>query len=134
MLVALEPSSCTHISKFYTMDLRILPDSEAIKFIGQSKGLYLKAWKDFKTFLPEGDILETRYPTEDELSGYFTHLREDNEWASTTLWTTFSKINTICKNKYGHEIPYARVKSLLQAYNTDIKTKAETFSGKNIYI
>ena len=104
---------------------KILDDTSALRMIKEtSRPLYLKAWQSFKNHFDAKVQFDDRMPDEDELLRYFSHLREEQGLASTTLWTTYSKINSVCKNKYGRSLQeYPRVTTLIKSYNTDVKKK-----------
>ena len=45
------------------------------------------------------------------------------------MWTTYSMINSVCKEKYGDTLKkFPRVTSLLKSFDTDVKNKADVFS------
>ena len=45
------------------------------------------------------------------------------------MWTTYSMINSVCKEKYGDTLKkFPRVTSLLKSFDTDVKQKAAVFS------
>ena len=53
--------------------------------------------------------------------------------ASTTMWTNYSLLNAVVKNKYGFSLKsYVRVTNLLKSYDNDVKTKAQIFSLEDI--
>jgi len=77
----------------------ILPDSEAlIQIKYASRKNYLRAFGQLRKFV--GEDFSTRAPPEEELLQYFKHLREDKKMASSSLWTTYSMINRMCKGKF----------------------------------
>ena len=46
-------------------------------------------------------------PSEDDLAKYFTHLRNEKNMASSTMWTMYSYINSIMQRKYAVKLPQA---------------------------
>ena len=115
-----------------TSSSSILPDEEALIQIKEdSRKLYIKAFKQLREYL--GNDLETRSPTEEELLRYFKFLRLEKGFASSSLWTTYSMINGVCKGKYSINLKmFCRVTSLIKSFDVDIKTKARIFSSEEI--
>lgn len=89
---------------------------------------YVKAWINFKTFLP-GDLdLEIGPPAEDKIIDYFKHLRMEKQMASSSIWTIYSYINSIFKRKYGLQLQtMPRITLTIKGFEGDIKQKAEVF-------
>ena len=110
----------------------ILPDSEALIQIKEaSRKIYLRAFGQLRKFV--GEDFSTRAPSEEELLQYFKHLREDKKMSSSSLWTTYSMINGMCKGKFACNLKqYCRVTSLIKSFDVDIKTKARVFSALDI--
>ena len=53
--------------------------------------------------------------------------------ASSSLWTTYSMINGMCKGKFSCNLKqYCRVTSLIKSFDDDIKAKARVFSALDI--
>ena len=110
----------------------ILPDSEALLQIKEgSRKIYIKAFDGLREYI--GNDLETRPPCENEMLQYIKFLRLEKGLASSSLWTTYSMINGLCKGKYSINLKqYCRVTSLLKSYDIDVKCKATTFSSDEI--
>ena len=110
----------------------ILPDDDALVQIKEpSRKLYAIAFNQLREYL--GKDLEIEPPSEKELLDYFKYLRLEKNMASSSLWTTYSKINGICKAKYSFNLKqYYRVTSLIKSFDVDIKTKAKIFSVVDI--
>ena len=99
----------------------ILPDSEALIQIKEAcRKNYLRAFGQLRKFV--GEDFSTRAPSEEELLQYFKHLREDKKMSSSSLWTTYSMINGMCKGKFSCNLKqYCRVTSLIKSFDVDIK-------------
>ena len=113
----------------------IYNDQTAVEGIKEnSRDKYIKAWISFKLFsdMDAGDF-EMRMPSEEEFLAYFRHLRNDRKLASTTMWTTYSMINSVVKGKYGdHLQKFPRLTTLLKSFDTDIKKKAAVFENGDL--
>ena len=84
----------------------------------QSRELYRKAWNKFVQFNENEEELNTRMPTESELFKYFSHLRNVIGAKSSTMWTTYSMINSVCKSKYGGVLQqYPRITTLVKSFD-----------------
>ena len=93
----------------------ILPDGEAQFTIKKgSRKSYIKAFDSLREYV--GNDLEARPPTEQELLDYFNYLRLVKGLKSGSLWTTYSKINGLCKAKYSLNLKaFFRVTSLIRS-------------------
>ena len=70
---------------------------------------------------------------EEEFLSYFRHLRTDEGYSSSTMWTIYSMVNSVCKGKYGSCLQkHPRITSFLKSYDTDVKKKAEVFSQEEV--
>ena len=59
---------------------------------------------------------------------YFKYLHEEKKAASSSMWTYYSYINSICQRKYSVRLQqFPRITQLLKSYDTDVKEKAEIF-------
>ena len=114
--------------KVYTDDLVF----EGIK--EKSRAKYKKAWNQFQDYHGEArEEFETRMPTEEEFLSYFKHLWNDQGYSSSTMWTLYSMVNSVCKGKYGSCLQkHPRITSLLKSYDTDVKKKAAVFSQEEV--
>ena len=107
----------------------ILSDSLASETIAEaSRGRYLKIWADFKAFSDLSDEFDNRILTESEFVEFFKHLRTNKKSSSSSLWTIYSMLNSVCKGKYSERLQkFPRITSLLKSYNGDVKKKAAVF-------
>ena len=74
-------------------------------------------------------------PNEEEVMEYFKYLREDRKLASSSIWTTYSLINSVIKQKYGKCLQdHPRVTALIKSYHGDVKKskKAVVFTSEEI--
>ena len=77
---------------------------------------YKKTWVEFKDFIGAGEEFDSRSPTEEELSSYLRHLRQEKGAASSSMWTLYSMINGVFKEKYGFSLKqYPRLTTLLKS-------------------
>ena len=98
----------------------------------QSRKLYVKAFNLLREFLG-GKDLDVEPPSEHDLLAYFRFLRLEKKMASSSLWTTYSKINSMCKAKYALDMKrYYRVARLIKTFDGDLPTKARIFSVEEI--
>ena len=80
-----------------------------------------------------GESFEDRVPSEEELLSFLRYLREERHLASSSMWTSYSKLNSMVKAKYGISLKATpRLIGLLKSYDIDIKKKARIFSSDNI--
>jgi hypothetical protein len=102
----------------------IVPDAEVFsQFSENSKQQYRRIWAHFRDFVVEVDF-ETGPPGEESFTRYFNFLWLEKKYASSTLWTYYSCLNSMMKRKYNiklQELP--RIKG----FDTDIKNKAPIF-------
>ena len=81
----------------------ILPDSLALEQIKPvSRNVYKKSFDSLREFI--GRDFEDSGPSESELLSFIKDLREVKKAASSTLWTTYSMINSVCKAKYNLDL------------------------------
>ena len=104
--------------------MNIFEDLQALETIKmKSRPLYKKAWSKF----------DTRMPSEEEFSTYFRFLRQDKGFSTSTLWTTYSMLNSVCKGKYSKSLQqYPRLQSIIKAFDVDVKKKAYIFTKEEI--
>ena len=103
----------------------------------KSQPLYEKAWSKFRDFFPCSLEFDTRMPSEEQFSTYFRFLRPDKGFSTSTLWTTYSILNSVCKGKYSKSLQqYPSIwcrceKEGTHFYKEEIGEfdKTETFSG-----
>jgi hypothetical protein len=103
--------------------MEIQTDAIALESIKEkSRVVYSKAWKEFRDFFPDPSQFDTRRPQEAELLDYFRDLRLKKKRASSSMWTTYSMVNSVTKSKYGMSLQtFPRVTSLLKSYDCDVK-------------
>ena len=111
----------------------ILSDMDAFLSVRQgSRQKYMRTWMDFKEFFPNANFDERR-PNEEELREYFLNMRTVKGCASTTIWTNFSMVNSICKNKYSFDIKsLPRVITLIKSFEGAPKKKAAIFTAEEL--
>ena len=69
----------------------IKDDLTAFKSIKEkTRPRYKKTWVEFKDFIGAGEEFDSRSPTEEELSSYLRHLRQEKGAASSSMWTLYS--------------------------------------------
>ena len=87
----------------------ILSDQIALEQVKPgSRIIYKKAFDRLREFL-ERDLEDL---PEQELMRYFRDLRLEKNAASSTLWSTYSMINSLCKGKYNLDLKkFTRVSS-----------------------
>ena len=84
-----------------------------------------KIWMDFVSFCECS--FDDSAPKEDSFLKYFKFLREDKKLASSSLWSYYSLLNTVMKNRYNTPLQqYPRITTLLKSFS-DIKKKASIF-------
>ena len=112
----------------------IFSDEIALQSIKESsRNKYKLIWEKFKEFFEEPEVFETRKPTEMELMNFFRDQRETKNKASSTLWTTYSMLNSIIKAKYSANLrDLPRLVTLIKSYDTDNKKKAAVFTAEEI--
>ena len=100
----------------------------------KSRAKYKKAWEQFLEYHRDArEEFENRMPTEDEFLLYFRHLRLEEGYSSSTMWTLYSMVNSVYKGKYGSCLQkHPRITSLLKSYDTDVKKKAAVFSQEEV--
>ena len=89
-----------------------------------------KIWCEFIAF-KQNDFHDAM-PQEDDFLSFFKMLREKNR-ASSSMWTYYSLLNSLMKNRYSKPLQqYPRITTLLKGYNTDVKKKAGVFETEEI--
>ncbi len=112
---------------------RIFSDVEVFDQIkDKSRKAYIKAWEDFKAFNPSVNFDET-HPGEEAIIAYFKYVRQEKNFATSSLWTTYSYINSILKRKYGWKLQsLPRVTMFIKGFDEDTKKKAAIFEEKDL--
>ena len=115
------------------LDPALLSDEEALLSIRQgSRDKYRKMWLEFKESFPEANFDERR-PIEDEFRQFFLNMRTVRGCASSTIWTSFSMINSMCKGKYSFDMrSLPRIVTLLKSFEGAPKKKAAIFTVEEL--
>jgi hypothetical protein len=84
----------------------------------KSRKVYLSAYVSLESYCKRLGVFSADLPpSEHAILNYFTHLRKDKKWASTTLWSHFSRINAVTKRSFGLNLTiYPRVTDLLKSF------------------
>ncbi len=101
----------------------------------KSKTLYLSAYVSFEKFLKsEKQFVDNVVPSEISFLNYFDHLKTVKHWASTTIWSHYSRINAVLKRKFGVSLKnYPSVTDLLKAYSVGHRLKkSAVFSPQQV--
>ena len=107
-------------------------DDVFAQFKEDSRKQYKRMWLQFRDYLPQFDF-ESGPPGEDSLVNFFKYLRLEKKFASTTLWTWYSCINSMMKRKYNVKLQnLPRLTMLLKGFDTDVKEKAHIFDEDEI--
>ena len=124
----------TQVSNTGSSKINIFWDLKALETIKmKSRPLYEKAWSKFRDFFPCSLEFDTRIPSEEEFSTYFRFLRQDKGFSTSTLWTTYSMLNSVSKGKYSKSLQqYPRLQSIIKAFDVDVKKKAHIFTNWRI--
>jgi hypothetical protein len=111
----------------------ILSDEEVFEqFNKNSLKAYKRPWAQFVEFNSEFDF-EAGFPGEEVFTKYFKYLREEKKVASSTLWTTYSYLNSILKRKYSAKLQqFPRLTMLLKGFTEDVKNKAAVFDDARL--
>ena len=96
----------------------------------ESKTTYLKAWNDFIKIM---NIHEQ--PTEENFIKYFDFLRTEKQQKASTIWCTYSKLNSIYQRNFNQKLQiYPRLTQLLKSYNENYSRKvSKVFEKSQIY-
>ena len=77
-----------------------LSDSVSGRIHNKQQRGYDRVWNDFVGHCE----CEDRQPSRDDLFKYFNYLMNEKKQKSSTLWTTYSKINLFYQSKYGNKL------------------------------
>ena len=112
----------------------VVSDHDAFMAIKEgNRKRYIKTWESFKEHLGIEKNWEKEHPKEEEVMSFVKMLRMEKKMASTTLWSTYSMLNTVVKNKYGFNLKnYVRVTIQLKTFDTDVKHKARVFTKEQL--
>ena len=113
---------------------QFLPADEVLLTVKpKSRELYRKCWLAFMQFSEKSAEFDERMPSELEFIAYFNHLRLECKRALSSLWTTYSMLNTVVKGKYNKNLQsYHRFTRLVKSFDVDNKRKAEVFSTQDM--
>ena len=104
-------------------------------FPSKSKAVYLEAYRQFETFLKGyGQFDPEVAPSEESFMNYFSYLRNERHFASTSIWCTSAKLNACLKRKFGKKLQdYPCVTELLKTFDSDhVVKKAKNFSPQEV--
>ena len=112
--------------------MSILGLADSLSLIKEDyRGKVQKLWKEFVE--KNNDEFDEKPPTEEQFLSYFRFLRDDKHLSSSTLWTYYSALNVIMKNRYSCPLQkYPRITTLLKSYNGDVKKKAAIFETSDV--
>ena len=68
-------------------------DAALLSIKEPSRSRYKKTWQEFQAFSSDSSEYTNRMPSEEELTSFFKHLREEKKMASSSMWTYYSQIN-----------------------------------------
>ena len=106
-----------------------MPDDDVFgQFKDESRKQYRRVWSQFREFISADFDCESGPPCKECFTKFFKFLRNEKKYASTTMWTHYSCLNSIMKRKYNvklQELP--RLTMLVKSFNTNIKDKAAIF-------
>ena len=96
---------------------------------GKSRELYEKSWKDFTEY----NRIRSRKPTEQDFVAWFENLKKSG-YAPNTIWTVYSRLNTIYSDKFGEklQIAHPKLSTLLKNYKKGSTKKSPTFTKEEI--
>ena len=81
---------------------RVMSDDFVLDGVKEGvRARYKQTWTNFKAFSSTANTFEDDIAEEEAFINYFQHLRTEKKAASSTLWTTYSILNTFVKEKYG---------------------------------
>ena len=96
----------------------------------QSRKAYLKEWDGFIKFCGHSNE-----PTEQDYLQYFDDSKMNKKLSASTIWSNYSKINSVCQKKYGYKLQdkFPRITNVLKTYNTGyVRTGANVFMQEQI--
>ena len=104
---------------------RVMSDDFVLDGVKEGvRARYKQTWTNFKAFSSTANTFEDDIAEEEAFINYFRHLRTEKKAASSTLWTTYSILNTFVKGKYGKKLQdFPRITTLLKSYDIDTKSK-----------
>jgi len=103
----------------------------------KSQKLYLAAFNNFESYLKKSGSYDPKSPpAELSILNYFHHLRTVDGWASTTLWSHFSRVNAVMKRTWGINLTiYPRLSELLKGFESGEKVKkSSVFTPQQVRI
>jgi len=111
----------------------IVPDEEVFsQFTDDSRKQYRRMWAQLKDYLSAFDF-ESGPPGEEDFNNFFKFLRMEKKFASSSLWTWYSCLNSMVKRNYNMKLQdFPRLTMLIKGYDTDVKDKAEVFQDEHL--
>ena len=85
--------------------------------------------RKLRDFFPCSLEFDTRMPSEEKFSTYFRFLRQDKGFSTSTLWTTYSMLNSVCKGKSPQQYP--RLQSIIKVFDVDVKRRHTFLQRRN---
>jgi len=106
----------------------VMPDDEVfLQFKDDSSKQYKRTWSQFRDFLADFDF-ESGPPGEESFIEFFKHLRSEKNYASSSMWTLYSCLNSVLKRKYNYKLQdHPRLTMLIKGFDTNVKDKAPIF-------
>ncbi len=101
----------------------------------KSKIIYLKAYKMFERYLKgQNQFVPNVAPTELQILNFFHYLKHEKNFAPTTLWSTYSRVNACVKRLFGFSLKsFVRVTDVLKSYESGYKVKkASVFTPQEV--
>ena len=111
----------------------IVSDDEVYaQFKDDCKKQYSRMWSQFRSHVSDFDF-ESGPPGEEAFVSFFKHLRLEKNFASTSMWTVYSCLNSMMKRKYNKKLQdLPRITMLIKSFDTDVKVKANIFEDSDI--
>jgi hypothetical protein len=91
----------------------------------KSNSAYLAAYAKFEQYLKSLGMFDPKLaPTETCLLNYFHHLKTVKHWASTSIWSQYSRLNAVLKRRFRVSLKsYPSVTDLLKSYEVGHRLK-----------
>jgi hypothetical protein len=91
----------------------------------KSKSVYLAAYAKFEQYMKVQKQFEPNVvPDETCILNYFHHLKVDLKWASTSIWSQYSRINAVFKRRFRTSLKiYPSITDLLKLYEVGHRVK-----------
>jgi len=128
-LAADRTTSLLLLTLFSSAMATVVTDEEVFaQFKEDSRKQYRRMWALFREFISSDFDFESGPPGEECFTKFFKYLRTEKKYASTSMWTIYSCLNSMMKRKYNvklQELP--RLTMLVKGFDTDVKDKAPIF-------